>query len=134
RRIDVRDGKAFDNNVVGHYVYHVEWSRDSSELLFFRTNRRQNVMEVAAANPATGRCRVILREEWPTGWLISEPRMVFLSDGKRFIWESQRNGWDNFYLYDLSGTLIAPLTSATTFEASALVKIDETARVLFYTA
>jgi len=133
-RVDVRSGQPFDNSVVGHYVYHVEWSRDGSELLFFRTNRRQNVMEVAAANPSTGAVRVVLREEWLTGWLDSEPRMVFLADGKRFIWESQRNGWNNFYLYDLSGKLVAPLTTHTTFEASALVKIDEAKGVLFYTA
>jgi dipeptidyl-peptidase-4 len=133
-RIDVRDGRPFDNTVVGHYVYHVMWSPDGSELLFFRTNRRQNVMEVVAANPATGATRVILREEWPTGWLNEDPRLVFLRDGRRFIWESQRNGWDNFYLYDLSGKLIAPLTSHTSFEVSTLVKIDEEAGVLFYTA
>ena len=53
-RVDVRDGKPFDNTVVGHYVYHVQWSPDGRELLFFRTNRRQNVMELAAADPATG--------------------------------------------------------------------------------
>jgi dipeptidyl-peptidase-4 len=132
--IDVRDGKPFDNTVVGHYVYHVEWSADGRELLFFRTNRRQNVMEVAAADPATGRCRVVLREEWPTGWVNSEPRMLFLSDGRRFVWESQRNGWNNFYLYDLSRGLIQPITTSTTFEASALVKVDEKAGAVFYTA
>ena len=132
--IDVRDGKPFDNTVVGHYVYHVMWTADGRELLFFRTNRRQNVMEVTAANPATGQCRVVVHEEWPTGWLNSEPRLVFLSDSRRFVWESQRNGWNNFYLYDLSGRLIAPLTSSTTFEAAALVKIDEQAGVVFYTA
>ena len=60
--------------------------------------------------------------------------MLFLADGKRFIWESQRNGWNNFYLYDLSGRLIAPLTTSTTFEAAQLVKLDERAGVLFYTA
>jgi dipeptidyl-peptidase-4 len=133
-RIDVRDGGAFDNTVVGHYVYHVNWSADGRELIFFRTNRRQNVMEVAAANPATGACRVVLREEWPTGWVVAEPRMVFLADGRRFIWESQRDGWNNFYLYDLSGRLIAPLTGHATFESAALVKLDEQANTLFYTA
>jgi dipeptidyl-peptidase-4 len=133
-RVDVRNGKDFDNAVVGHYVYRVAWSADGSELLFLRTNRRQNVMEVTAADPATGACRVVLREEWPTGWLVAEPRMVFLADGKRFIWESQRNGWNNFYLYDLGGRLIAPLTSSSTYEADKLVKIDEKAGVLFYTA
>ena len=133
-RVDVRSGKAFDNESVGHYVYRVQWTADGRELLFLRTNRRQNIMEVAAANPATGACRVVLREEWPTGWLASEPRMVFLADGTRFIWESQRNGWNNFYLYDLSGRLITPLTAADAYEADKLVKIDETAGVLFYTA
>src|SRR5437773_2542245 len=91
-------------------------------------------MEVAAANPVTGACRVVLREEWPTGWLMSEPRMLFLADGKRFIWESQRNGSNNFYLYDLSGRLIAPLTTSTTFEAATLVKLDERSGVVFYAA
>ncbi len=133
-RVDVRGGKPFDDTSVGHYVYRVQWSAAGGELLFLRTNRRQNVMEVAAANPETGACRVVLREEWPTGWLVSEPRLLFLADGTRFIWESQRNGWNNSYLYDLDGRLIAPLTSSTTYEADKLVKIDEQAGVLFYTA
>jgi dipeptidyl-peptidase-4 len=133
-RVDVRNGNAFDNAAVGHYVYRVTWSADGRELLFLRTNRRQNVMELAAADPATGACRVVLREEWPTGWLMSEPRLVFLSDGRRFIWESQRNGWNNFYLYDLAGRLITPLTSSDAYEADRLVKIDEKAGLLFYTA
>ena len=134
RRIDVRSGQPFDNATVGYYVYHVEWTRDGRELLFFRMNRRQNVMEVVAANPSSGATRVVLREEWPTGWVMEAPRMVFLADGHRFIWESQRNGWNNFYLHDLSGTLITPLTTFTTTEVAALVKIDETNGLLFYTA
>jgi dipeptidyl-peptidase-4 len=133
-RLNVRDGNPFHDGALGHYVYRVAWTADSRELTFLRTNRRQNVMEVVAANPTTGATRVVLREEWPSGWLMSEPRMVFLADGKRFVWESQRNGWDNFYLYDLSGRLVAPITSSTTFEAAALVKIDERANLLFYTA
>jgi dipeptidyl-peptidase 4 len=133
-RVDVRDGKPFDNAVVGHYVYRVMWSPDGRELLFLRTNRRQSVMEVTAANPSTGACRVVLREEWPTGWLNEDPRLVFLHDGRRFIWESQRTGWNNFYLYDLAGRLMAPLTTNTAFESGTLVKIDEQAGVLFYTA
>ncbi len=133
-KVDVRDGKPFDNTVVGHYVYHVAWSPDGRELLFNRTNRRQQILEFTAANPDTGACRVIVREEWPTGWITNSPPMVFLKDGQRFIWESERTGWRNFYLYDLSGKLIAPLTTHTTFEVGAIVKLDEQAGVLFYTA
>jgi dipeptidyl-peptidase-4 len=133
-RVDARDGRSFSNDAVGHYVYRVEWTRDGRELLFLRTNRRQNVMELVAADPLTGQCRLVVREEWPTGWLNEDPRLVFLSDGRRFIWESQRNGWNNFYLYDLTGRLIAPLTSSTAFEAYSLVKLDEPRQLLFYMA
>jgi dipeptidyl-peptidase-4 len=133
-RIDVRDGRPFENEVVGHYVYRVEWSPDGRELLFSRTNRRQNVLELVAANPSTGACRVIIREEWPTGWVENRPAMVFLQDGRRFIWESERTGWRNYYLYDLSGALLATLTAHTTFEAASLVKVDEKANALFYMA
>jgi dipeptidyl-peptidase-4 len=133
-RIDVRDGKPFDNSVVGHYVYHIAWAPDGTELLFNRTNRRQNILELTAANPATGATRVVLREEWATGWLENNPAMLFLKDGKRFVWESFRNGWTNLYLYDLRGKLIAPLTTHTTFEVGNVLRIDEAAGVVFYTA
>jgi dipeptidyl-peptidase 4 len=133
-KIDVRDGRPFTNDVVGHYAYNVRWTPDGRELLFNRTNRRQNVLELVAANPDTGRLRVVVREEWPTGWIENSPAMVLLKDGQRFIWQSERNGWSNFYLYELSGRLIAPLTGSTTFEAGSIVKVDETAGVMFYTA
>jgi dipeptidyl-peptidase-4 len=133
-KVDLRDGKMFENNVVGHYVYRVQWSPDGMELLFNRTNRRQNILEFAAANPDTGATRVILREEWPSGWVENSPSLTFLKDGKRFIWQSERNGWKNFYLYDLSGKLLNPITSYTTFEAGSLVKIDEAKGVVFLMA
>jgi dipeptidyl-peptidase-4 len=133
-RIDVRDGKPFDNTTVGHYVYKIAWSPDGRELLFNRTNRRQNVLEFVAANPETGATRVIIREEWPTGWVENSPPMQLLEDGRRFIWQSERNGWSNLYLYDLSGKLIAPLTTHATFEVGGLIKVDEAANAIFYTA
>ena len=133
-KVDVRAGKPFSNDVVGHYVYRVAWSADGTELLFNRTNRRQNVLEFAAANPETGTTRVIVREEWPTGWVENSPAIAWLKDGKRFIWESERSGWNNLYLYDLSGKLITPLTAHSTFEVGGLVKVDEPSGVLFYTA
>ena len=50
-KVDVRDGKPFDNSVVGHYVYRVAWSPDGRELLFNRTNRRQNILEFVGRQP-----------------------------------------------------------------------------------
>jgi dipeptidyl-peptidase-4 len=135
-KIDVRDGKPFDNSNIGHYVYNVSWAPDGQDILLNRTNRKQNILEFASCSPETGKCRAIVHEEWPTGWIENRPEMRFLKDGKRFIWESQRNGFKNFYLYDLSGKLIAPLTTPTltTHEADNIVMVDEGRNLLFYTA
>ncbi len=131
--IDIRDGKPFDNAVLGHYAYKVSWSPDGKELLFNRTNRRQNILEFTAADPATGKCRVIIHEEWPTGWVENSPPMRYLKDNKRFIWTSERSGFRNFYLYDLSGKLLATLTNHP-FEVGNIVQVDETAGFLYYMA
>lgn len=131
--VDVRDGKPFDDAVVGHYVYNVQWSPDGRELLFHRTNRRQNVMEFTACDPETGKCRVIVREEWLASWTENHPTLRFLKDGKRFIWASERTGWRNFYLYDLSGKLLATLTNHP-FEVANIVRVDEEQGLLYYMA
>ena len=132
-RLDVRDGKGFDNTVVGHYVYRVAWTQDGKELTVHRSNRRQNVLEFAACNPHSGSCRVIVREEWPHSWVANRPPMHYLSDGKRFIWTSERTGWKNFYLYDLSGRLLSTITNHE-FEVGDVVRVDESRDLLYYTA
>jgi dipeptidyl-peptidase-4 len=133
-KVDVRDGKPFDNGVVGHYVYKVGWSPDGTELTFNRTNRRQNILEYTACNPDSGACRVIVREEWPASWVANHPDIQFLKDNRRFVWGSERSGWKNFYLYDWSGKLQTTLTRHETFEVTSVVRIDEAAGFLYYMA
>ncbi|HEY5085890.1 MAG TPA: DPP IV N-terminal domain-containing protein [Gemmatimonadaceae bacterium] len=132
-RVDVRDGQPFDNSVVGEYVYHVAWTHDGRELTFNRTNRKQNILEFAACDPSSGKCRAIVRDEWPASWVENNPEMTYLSDGRRFIWESERNGFRNYYLYDLSGKLLVTLTN-NQFDAGNIARVDEKGGVLYYTA
>lgn len=132
-RIDVRDGKPFDNNVVGHYVYSVKWSPDGTMITFNRTNRRQNIMEFTACDPSTGACRVVVREEWPASWTENHPTLQYLADNQRFIWSSERTGYRNLYLYDMRGTLLSTITNHA-FEVANIVKVDEKAGVLWYMA
>jgi dipeptidyl-peptidase-4 len=130
-KVDVRDGKPFDDEVLGHYVYRVSWSVDGKSLLFQRTNRHQNTLEYVTADPETGRCRVLVREAWPTGWVETNPEIRFLDDGKRFLWATQRDGWKNYELYDLDGKRLAQITR-NEFDAEKIVRVDEPAGVLFY--
>src|SRR5262245_48533758 len=132
-KVDVRDGKPFDNDVVGHYVYKINWSPDGNALLFNRTNRRQNIMEFVAANPDTGQCRVIVREEWLPTWVENSPPMRYLNDKNRFLWLSERNGFKNYYLYELSGQLLATVTNHAA-DVGNIIRVDEEAGLLYYMA
>lgn len=132
-QVDVRSGQPFKDEVLGHYVYGVSWTADSTELLFHRTNRRQNLMEFCAAEAESGRVRVLVREQWPASWTENRPACHWLRDGRRFIWASERTGWRNFYLYDRTGALLATLT-AHPFEVADVVRVDEPAGLLYYTA
>jgi dipeptidyl-peptidase-4 len=134
--VDVRDGKPFENSTVGYYVYHVAWSPDGKELTFLRANRRQNVMELTACNPTSGACRVVLREDWPTGWVDDDPgpSPVWLADSNRFVWESERNGFRNYYLYDFkAGKLLHPITHGA-YEVGAIERLDEPHNAFYYMA
>jgi dipeptidyl-peptidase-4 len=132
-QLDIRNGRPFSDDVIGHYVYRVTWSPDGSELLVNRTNRRQNVMEFTGCSPSTGACRTIIREEWPASWTENSPPIRWLEDDKRFIWQSERTGFRNYYLYDISGKLLATLTNHP-FEVGSIVKVDEAARQIWYYA
>ncbi|HEX6132677.1 MAG TPA: DPP IV N-terminal domain-containing protein [Longimicrobiales bacterium] len=132
-QIDIRDGRPFTNDAVGHYAYRVDWTPDGTELTLNRTNRRQNIMELVACSPATGKCRVVVREEWPASWVENSPPIRYLEDGRRFLWISERNGWRNIYLYDLSGKLISTVTNHS-FEVGSIVRVDEQAGEVWYTA
>ncbi len=118
------------------YVYAVRWTPEGDELLFSRTNRHQDHLEVMAADPETGECRLVVEERQDT-WQRNRPTMRFLEDGRRFIWETEKSGWKQFELRDLDGSLLAPLTGTWLGTSQApvesIVRIDEDAGVLWYT-
>lgn len=132
-RLDLRDGKAFENDVVGYYAYHVGWTPDSKELTVNRANRRQNIVDLSGCSPETAKCRTIVREAWAPSWAENSPETMYLKDGKRFLLASERTGFRNYYLYDLSGKLLSTVTSHP-FEVDGIVSIDEKKNTLYYMA
>ncbi len=139
RVVDVKTGNITTIDVGDdpeQYVYSVRWTPDGSELLFNRTNRHQDHLEVLAADPATGESRVVVEERQDT-WQRNRPEMRFLKDGKRFIWETEKSGWKQWELRNLDGTLVNPLTGTTDdFAQSAvesIVRVNEDDGILWYT-
>ncbi|MFC5623751.1 S9 family peptidase [Algoriphagus winogradskyi] len=131
--LDIRDGKPYSDGDLGTYIYDLSWTPDGKELLFHSTNRRQNILELRAANPETGKSRTVIREEWLPSFVENSPEMKVLEDGEHFIWASERSGFNNYYLYNFDGTLVNAITTHP-FEVSNIVKVDEDAELLYYMA
>jgi dipeptidyl-peptidase 4 len=94
------------------YLYRGKWTADGREFTYLRLNRLQNKIELYAADPATGKTRLLLTDTDPCYIESDQIDLVFLNDNQRFLWASERSGWREIYLYDLAGKLIKPLTDA----------------------
>ena len=131
--LDTRNGKPYDDGALGTYLYGMDWTPDGKEFLFHTTNRKQDVMEYKAADPTTGKTRTIVQEKWLPSFTKNTPELQVLNDGQHFIWASERNGFNNYYLYNWDGTLLNSITNHN-FEVNRILKIDEADRLLYYEA
>jgi len=93
------------------YLYRGQWTNDGKEFTYHRLNRFQNKVEVFAADPATGKTRLILADTDPC-YIDESTELIFLKDNQRFLWTSERSGWREIYLYDMTGKLLRQLTNA----------------------
>ena len=107
----------------------VGWRADGSELILTRQDRRYKHLDLLAADPTTGATRVLLTEAGstfvrPAASQLGAAGFRALGDGQRFLWLSERTGWNNIYLYDFSGKLIRPLTPVQ-FPVTEFVAVDD---------
>jgi len=123
----------FDDKTLGEYVYDVRWAEDSSELYFARTNRKQNVMQFCAANPATGVARRVAEERQTQSWAENHPTIQWLADKRRFIWSTEKNGYKNFDLYGVDGKRLSEITK-NSFDANRVISVDEKSNLVYFLA
>ncbi|HEX7115161.1 MAG TPA: DPP IV N-terminal domain-containing protein [Steroidobacter sp.] len=122
-------------------LWPLTWLPNGEELVFMRTDRLMKYLDLVVANARTGKTRVVLRERQETfvEGVTLNPQIVpqrffhLLSDGSRFIWRSERTGWNNLYLYDLSGKLLRVLTKGER-PVERVVEVDEKAGWIYYLA
>jgi dipeptidyl-peptidase-4 len=115
------------------YVYGVRFAPGDAGLLFLRTNRRQDRLQLILADPATGRSRVVVEEVQPT-FQENRPLMRLLADGDRFLWGTEREGFRNLELRRLSDPSHVVRLTRHAFPVEEVVRVDEAAGVVWYTA
>lgn len=90
------------------------------------------MLDVLAANPATGTTRIVVTEKQDT-WQDNAPGMRFLKDGKRFLWETEKTGYKHYELRSLDGSLISTVSNGP-WPVEKIVLLDEDAGELWFTA
>jgi dipeptidyl aminopeptidase/acylaminoacyl peptidase len=115
------------------FIYILEWRPDGSEFFFLRTDRLWKTLDLMAADPITGSTRVVVTETQKTFLRPSRRRLTLLEDGERFIWMSERDGWDHLYLYTIDGNLVRRLTEGA-FPVMRVEAVDLKAEYVYFTA
>ncbi len=102
------------------YLARVDW-RDAQRLTFQRQSRDQHTLELVETTLASGAQRVLLTETSNT-WVPLHDALRFLPDG-RFLWSSERSGYEHLYLASEDGRTLTPLTSGE-WTVDALLAVD----------
>jgi len=92
------------------YLPRVDWLRDGHHLAVQRLNRAQNRLDLLFVDIWGGSRGAILTET-DKYWVNISDDLYFFSDGKRFLWSSERTGFRHYYLYGLDGKELGQLTS-----------------------
>jgi dipeptidyl aminopeptidase/acylaminoacyl peptidase len=112
----------------------VQWSPDSSSLMFLSTSRDHKREWLRLADIETGAVREVLYEEVETFFESGNGAVNwrYLPRSNEFIWFSQRSDWGHLYLYDLeSGELEHPITSGEG-NVTRVLRVDEDERMLYF--
>jgi dipeptidyl-peptidase-4 len=93
------------------YLTNIAWSPDDRFVFIAVLNRGQNDMKLNQYDAVTGDFIKTLFEEKDEKYVEPLVPMLFVKNKPgQFIWQSNRDGWNHLYLYDINGNLIKQLT------------------------
>lgn len=108
------------------------WTLDS-KLWVQWMNRGQDQLIIYQIDQAGGKTPIYKEEQKTWIDLDEASRIEFLTASKQFILKSDKDGWENLYLYQNDGKLVNQITTGN-FWGTSIYKIDEKAKVLYFRA
>jgi dipeptidyl-peptidase 4 len=111
------------------------WTNDGVALWVQWMNRKQNNLKIYSVNPTNGNKKELYDETQKT-WIQLEDgytRIHMLANNKNFILESDKTGWNNLYLYDMTGKFVNAITPGK-FTVTDIHLIDEAKKVIYFSA
>lgn len=112
------------------YLARVDW-RDPQRLTFQRQSRDQQRLDLVETTLATGAQRTLVTETSKT-WVPLHNSLRFLADG-RFLWSSERDGFEHLYLASEDGRQLIQLTRGD-WPVDALLAVDQDQGIAYFSA
>jgi len=106
-------------------------AKDGGSLYFARMSRGYNIVELCKLDVKTGSIQVVLREEGEKPSGVRSVEFYELATG--FIWKSDRDDFNHYYLYDHNGKMVRQLTNGN-YSVRNIVQVNESRGRLYYMA
>ncbi len=107
------------------YFTNIAWSPDERTLYMIELPRSQDKAELVAYDAATGERKGVLYTEENAKYVHPQHPITFLPwDDTKFIYQSERDGYNHLYLFDTSGKEVRQLTKGN-FVVLSLVGFNE---------
>ena len=96
------------------YFTNIAWSPDGNTIFMFELNRDQNDCRLVSYNTTTGERIAELYRETSDKYVEPLHPIEFLPwDNTKFVMQSQKDGYNHLYLFDINGKELKQLTSGT---------------------
>jgi dipeptidyl-peptidase-4 len=116
------------------YLTNIAWRPDDESVYVAVLNREQNHMWLNEYNAGTGNFVKTVFEEQDNKYVEPLVPMLFIKNSPgKFIWQSNRDGWNHLYQYDINGSMEKQLTKGN-WEVTEVKGFDDKGENLFYIA
>jgi len=115
-----------------HYLPEMEWAKDSQSVVFQQLNRLQNTNQVMRGNPMNGVTQVLLTDR-DEAWVEVVGKWHWIENGKRFLWLSERDGWQHLYAVSFINQTMTLLTPGA-YDAISIAGVDEKQAGVYFIA
>ncbi len=121
-----------EDTTLDQYTAWVFWTPDSKELFYQVLNRSQDYLQIFAANPLSGKSRLVY-EEKQNSFVEFFEDIIILKDNQGFILRSDKSGFRHLYFYDMNGNLKNQLTKGE-WTVTKIVNVDEKNKKVYFEA